>query len=163
MVKQHISLFRKKSLSEGSLMLSSRRTGGVRTASKGKTTLDSPRYSRNPKMSLGRLIWRSKIALGRLLGAENSLLGGSWAFKRSKRTPENFVFRSGGEKVGPKGLKSLKTLGKNTYLTISAKVAFFTKKEARGRRPPFSWSPGAPQKGDKSPYKRDIRMKTSCI
>ena len=43
-----------------------------------------------PKVGLGRVTLRSKIALGRLLGAEKSLLGGSWAFKSSKRTPENF-------------------------------------------------------------------------
>ena len=108
-------------------------------------------------MALGRVTLRSKIALGRLLGAEKSLLGGSWAFKSSKRTPKNFFFRSGGEKVGPKGLKSLKTLGKTTYLTVSEKVALERKKGARPVLRTFSGSPGAPQKGDKSPYKRDIR------
>ena len=109
-------------------------------------------------MGLGRVTLRSKIALGRLLGAEKSLLGGSWAFKSSKRTPENFLFPLRGGKSRPERAEIIKkTLGKTTYLTISAKVAFFMQKGARGVLGTFNGSPGAPQKGDKSPYKRDIR------
>ena len=128
-----------------------------------------------PQVGLGRVTLRPKCAqrgpkwaLGGSLCAQKSLLGGSWALKnrswevlgrsRAQKGPRRIFFSApGGEKVGPKGLKSLKTLGKTTYLTISAKVAFFTKKGARGRYPICGGSPGAPQKGDKSPYKRDIR------
>ena len=61
-----------------------------------------------PKVGLGRVTLRSKIALGRLLGAEKSLLGGSWAFKSSKRTPENFFFPLRGGKSRPERAEIIK-------------------------------------------------------